>query len=154
MWWIYFDFQGGADPRGGRWAFVSAYGHVVLWMSLAAYGAGVRLAIEHADAAAEVAGARWALAGSAAVFLLILTRVPHGVVAQRARGDRASGAWAASALLVALAAGGGTFPVVTLVILVALLLVAAMMLEAVSMRDSLRSAVARALSPPQRRGAA
>ncbi len=153
MWWIYFDFQGGADPRGGRWAFVGAYGHVVLWMSLAAYGAGVRLAIEHADAAAEVAGARWALAGSAAVFLLILTAF-HMASSRSEPAVIALGRLGCVVLLVTLAAGGGTFPVVTLVILVALLLVAAMLLEAVSMRDSLRSAVARALSPPQRRGTA
>ena len=153
MWWIYFDFQGGAEPRGGRWAFVNAYGHVVLWMALAAYGAGVRLAIEHADGAAEVAGARWALAGSAAVFLLILgafhlasARAEPAVIAVTRLG--------CVCLLVALAAGGSAFPVVTLVVLVAVLLGTAMLLEAVSMRDTVRSALARALAPPQRSGAA
>jgi len=149
MWWIYFDFETGSRPGRGLRAFVSSYGHVPLWMALAAFGAGTRLAIDDAGGLAELSGERWALAGAAAVFLLVIgafhlasTRAEHAVFGVLRLG--------CVALLVALAAAGDRFPVTTLVVLVALTLGVAMLIEAVSMRDALRGALARAVAPPQR----
>ncbi len=149
MWWIYFDFQSGSIPRRGLWAFVSSYGHVPLWMALAAFGAGTRLAIEDAGGLADLAGERWALAGSATAFLIVIgafhlasARPEHAAIGLLRLG--------CAALLTALAAAGDRFPVATLMVLVAVLLVVGMLLEAVSMRDALRGALARAVAPPQR----
>ena len=72
LWWVYFDEQSAASLRGGRWAFVVAYGHLPLWLGATAYGIGVKLAIEHAEGVAEVPGIRWALAGGAALLLVAI----------------------------------------------------------------------------------
>jgi len=151
MWWIYFDFETGSRPGRGLRAFVSSYGHVPLWMALAAFGAGTRMAIDDAGALAELSGERWALAGSAAVFLLVIgafhlasTRAEHAVFGLLRLG--------CIALLLVLAAAGERFPVTTLMVLVAVTLAVAMLLEAVSMRDTLRGALRRAVAPPERVG--
>jgi len=151
MWWIYFDFEMGSRPGRGLRAFVSSYGHVPLWMALAAFGAGTRLAIDDAGGLADVAGERWALAGSAALFLLVIgafhlasARAEHPVISLLRL--------ACVVPLIALAAAGDRFPVTTLMVLVAIACGVAMLLEAVSMRDALRGALARAVAPPQRVG--
>ena len=59
LWWVYFDEQSAATLRGGRWAFVVAYGHLPLWLGATAYGVGVKLGIKYADEVGE--GSRPAL---------------------------------------------------------------------------------------------
>ena len=117
LWWTYFDLNGAVQPRRGWWAFVFAYGHVPLWIALTAFGAGLKLAIKHAEEIAYDPGSRWALAGGAALFFLAAWRS----TSRRSRREPPL----ISALrllvvagLVAIAAAGGHLPQTTLSVLV------------------------------------
>lgn len=95
-WWLYFDHPGHLSPtraQGFRWG----YGHVVVFVSLAALGAGVHVGIEAVDGhgservgalamALPVAGFLWGivvilmLTGSPALGLRVLPKIVGGVV--------------------------------------------------------------------------
>ena len=73
MWWIYFDFEGGSDPArraAGRSSAPTATSSCGCRSRRTARACAWRSSMP--TTAAEIPGARWALAGSAAVFLLIL----------------------------------------------------------------------------------
>jgi low temperature requirement protein LtrA len=108
LWWLYFarfdeevfNIALRGDAAGRRRSFVFGYGHVVVFASLAAVGAGVRLGLDRAleggaagDAAA-VLGA--AVAGSLAGLALVQWAAPGGLPgrAVAARGAVAAGALA------------------------------------------------------------
>jgi low temperature requirement protein LtrA len=69
--WVYFD-RLGTELIGST---LYVYAHFVVYLGLAAVGPGTLLAIEAADASAMPAGARAALCGGAAVYLLGLCLV-------------------------------------------------------------------------------
>ena len=149
LWWIYFDFQAGSEVRGGRWAFISSYGHLPLWIAITAFGAGTKLAVKHSDALAKLDGERWALAGSAALAVVVIAAFHLGsqhrepLILSLLRLLAVAG-------LIGLAAGGAALPVTTLTVLVALLLGFALIVEGVSMRQSARDVLSRVFSPPER----
>jgi len=74
MWWMYFGH--GMEfilERSTKAILVFAYVHIPLLAALMAVGGGITLAIEQSSDAGLDAGARWALAGGAAVYLVCLT---------------------------------------------------------------------------------
>jgi low temperature requirement protein LtrA len=149
LWWIYFDFRSFSSVRGGRWPFVESYGHVPLWLAITAYGVGTKLAIKKADALAADPGVRWALAGGAALFLLLIAAF-HVASGNREPRTIAAGRVLAGAVLVALAAGAAGLKLVSLVVIVVLVLLVALLLETLSVRDRGRAVLSRlaALTEP------
>jgi low temperature requirement protein LtrA len=151
LWWTYFEMSGAVQPRRGWWAFVFAYGHVPLWMALTAFGAGVKLAIKHADEIAYDPGSRWALIGGAALFLVVL--MAFHVASSRREPPLISVLRALLIVgLLALAAGGGELPQVTLSVLVTVAVLVGLLLEALSVRESERGALSRLIQPAERPG--
>jgi low temperature requirement protein LtrA len=151
LWWTYFDFQTFSSVRGGRWPFVTSYGHVVLWLGITAFGAGMKLAIKKGGDVASDPGVRWAVCGGAAAFLLAIAAF-H--VAGAAREPAALGALRLAALggLLALGALGASMTFSSLAIAASAVLLAALLVEAISVRDRSRTIVRRfsaATSPPQ-----
>lgn len=82
LWWLYFDrvldhsAVARAFTRGRRELFVGfawAYGHLGLWLGLAATAVGIELAIPAASEPALPAGARAALCGGVALSLVAVT---------------------------------------------------------------------------------
>ncbi|MFC1412499.1 low temperature requirement protein A [Streptacidiphilus sp. N1-12] len=55
-WWIYFARPVHDHLRSNRQAFLWGYGHYLVFLSLAAIGAGLEVAVEHATGAAEASG--------------------------------------------------------------------------------------------------
>ncbi|MEL7210942.1 MAG: low temperature requirement protein A, partial [Actinomycetota bacterium] len=67
VWWNYFDFVGRRPPRPGpvtRGAW--NLGHMPLWLSIAAGGAGMVSLVEHATDARTPAATSWLVTGSVA----------------------------------------------------------------------------------------
>lgn len=160
LWWTYFDLNGAVRPKRGWWAFVFAYGHVPLWIALTAFGAGVKLAIKHAEEIAHDPGSRWALAGGAALFFVALTFF-HLASSRREPPLMSVLRVGVVAALVGLAAGGGHLPQTTLSVLVTVGILVGLMIEALSVRDAERGALMRMVQPaarpaglPPRRGQA
>ena len=128
LWWIYFGFADAGTFRavlrqGQLPGFAYGYGHLPLFIGLAAMGAGVRLAIEGAGDPALGAGARVALCGGVALCLAAISLIQ--AVTRRSAHDRVVVARlgvAAGAL--ALAALGRVLPPLPLVGLLAGSLVA------------------------------
>jgi low temperature requirement protein LtrA len=150
LWWIYFDFQAGAAVRPGRWAFIPVYGHLPLWIALTAYGAGTKLAVKHADELAESGGERLAVAGGAALALLVIAAFHVASQHREPVGFSVARLGAAGAIL-ALGAGGAALPLTTFTVLTTLLLGAALLIEGVSMREHARGSLLELISPPPRR---
>jgi low temperature requirement protein LtrA len=74
IWWMYFGSSAEFSlERSTNSILVFAYVHIPLLAALTAVGAGITLAIEQSSEADLDAGARWALAGGAAVYLVCLT---------------------------------------------------------------------------------
>lgn len=151
LWWVYFDEQSAATLRGGRWAFVVAYGHLPLWLGATAYGVGVKLGIKYAEDVAEDPGLRWALAGGAAVLLAAIAAF-HVASAQREPGVLSVARIGCIAALVAMAAFGAALEVPTFTILAVLACGAALLIEAISVREAggrVRAFAAAAFEPPE-----
>jgi len=151
LWWVYFDEQSAASLRGGRWAFVVAYGHLPLWLGATAYGIGVKLAIEHAEGLAEVPGIRWALAGGAALLLLAIGAF-HIASANREPALLSISRGLCIVALVALAALGEGLKTPTLTLLVVFVAGASLAIEAVSVREAgghVWALAAAAVQPPE-----
>ena len=150
LWWTYFDLNGAVQPRRGWWAFIFAYGHVPLWIALTAFGAGVKLAIKHAEEVAHDPGSRWALAGGAALFFLSVAffhlassrREPPLISVLRIV--------VVVAGLIVLAAAGTELPQTTVSVLVTVGITVGLMLEALSVREAERGALMRMVRPPER----
>ncbi len=151
LWWVYFDEQSAASLRGGRWAFVVAYGHLPLWLGATAYGIGVKLAIEHAEGAAEDPGIRWALAGGAALLLVAIGAF-HVASANREPAVLSISRGMCIVALIALAATGSALQIPTLTVLVVLVAGISLAIEAVSVREAgghVWALAAAAVQPPE-----
>ena len=122
LWWIYFDLADTSVVGRGLLGLVYMYAHIPLLAGVAVFGAGTKLAITHADAARLGAGARWAIGGGLACYLLSLALL-HVAAEWTSPRDRAFlGRLAVSALAIGLAAGAGALrPVLFLAILAAAL---------------------------------
>jgi len=106
MWWLYFERPAHQLLVSGRRAFLWGYGHLLIFSSAAAVGAGLAVAVDHvtgrASIPARVAGASIAIPVS--VYLLSLWAMhlrPHG------DGPARSAAFPVAALLVPVAAMAG-----------------------------------------------
>jgi low temperature requirement protein LtrA len=74
MWWIYFDYQTPQVLTSNRPGFIWGYGHLVVFAAVAAVGAGLVVAVDHAAGHGHVSDARAGavVAVPVAVYLLSL----------------------------------------------------------------------------------
>ncbi|HWE92171.1 MAG TPA: low temperature requirement protein A [Pseudonocardiaceae bacterium] len=72
LWWLYFDQPAHRMLRSNRDAFPWGYGHFFIFASVAAVGAGLQVAVDHATGSSELSahGAALALTAPVALFLL------------------------------------------------------------------------------------
>ena len=106
------------DPLRRRFAIrqVYVYGHFPIVVGLTAVGAGALLAIEHAVDDHLEAGARWALCGGLALYLVAIAGINLAAMEERVRQLPRFGPIAGViAAALALAAFGGGLPPVGLV---------------------------------------
>jgi low temperature requirement protein LtrA len=102
MWWVYFDYQVPDALTSNRIGFIWGYGHLFVFASVAAVGAGLSVAVGHAAGANDVsdlhAGA--VVAVPVAVYLLALWGL-HLVLGAAAGGSRAIAPLTAALVLLA-----------------------------------------------------
>jgi low temperature requirement protein LtrA len=134
LWWIYFDLADTSVVGRGALGLVFVYCHFPLLAGVAAFGAGTKLAIEHAAQPALAAGTRWALAGGVGAFALSLAILHVGAEWTSPRDRTFIGRIALAALAVALAAAGGGMAPVAFVGLLTAAVFGHLMLEAVTPR--------------------
>jgi len=132
LWWIYFDLADTSVVGRGALGLVFVYAHFPLLAGVAAVGAGTKIAITHADAASLGAGARWAIGGGLACYLLALALL-HIAAEWSSFRDRAFvGRLVCSALAVGLAGGGAALSPVVFVAILAVAVVLQLVLELVT----------------------
>ena len=124
IWWNYFGTGEKRDIKPLPYTvFAFTHLHIPMLAALTACSAGVSLAIEGVSLEGSEAGARWALAGGAALFLLCITGIQRFTV----QGLRPVALWtqiAAAAALVTLAITGGSLARTAFVVLTAAALAA------------------------------
>ncbi|HEY6636315.1 MAG TPA: low temperature requirement protein A [Solirubrobacterales bacterium] len=130
LWWIYFDLADTSVVGRGTLGLVFVYGHFPLYPGIAAFAAGTTLAINEVDQTALEAGARWALAGGLAAFVLALALVHIGAEWTSMRDRTFLGRLVLITLLVVLAAVGGALSPLVFVLLVMTALLGQLLLEA------------------------
>jgi low temperature requirement protein LtrA len=130
LWWIYFDLADTSVIGRGLLGLVYLYAHIPLFPGIVAFGAGTKLAIQHADDAALIPGARWALAGGIAAFALALAILHLGAEWTSRRDPTFIGRLVLVAVLVALAAFGGAISPLAFVLIVAAAVLGQLLLEA------------------------
>jgi low temperature requirement protein LtrA len=72
MWWLYFE---PGDPRltvSGRHAYVWGYGHILIFASAAAVGAGLQVAIDHDTGEADISSLTASMAVAVPVALYLI----------------------------------------------------------------------------------
>jgi low temperature requirement protein LtrA len=132
LWWIYFDFADTSVLGRGMMGLVFMYTHFPLFAGVAAFGAGVKVAIHHSHAAHLDAGARWAVCAGIAAYLLSLALL-HLAAEWTTLRDRAFiGRVVCSSLALLLAGFGGGLRPLAFMLLVAAGAVAQLVLEAVT----------------------
>jgi len=129
LWWIYFDLADTSVVGRGLFGLVFVYSHIPLLAGVAAVGAGTKIAITHANASGLGAGARWAIGGGVACFLLSLAVVHIGAEWTSLRDRAFLGRLASSAVVIVLAAAGGGLPPVAFTALLCAILIAQLVLE-------------------------
>ena len=124
VWWLYFDRLHDVGLQGGAPSIlVYSLAHLPLLMGLAAMGAGIALAIEHAGDEHLGRGAAAVYLGAAALFLLALIVMRTVTVGGRHRLGAAMKACAAT-LLLGIAALHGSLPLLLVAAAPAAVLVA------------------------------
>jgi low temperature requirement protein LtrA len=107
VWWVYFGGGGEVTlPPSPAAILVFTHVHIPLLAALTAFSAGVALAIQHATDTGLDPGARWALAGGAALYLACVTTAQRATVQGVLRGTERART-VAVLVLVALALAGG-----------------------------------------------
>lgn len=129
LWWIYFDLADTSVVGRGLLGLVFVYAHFPLLAGVAALGAGIKIAITHADATSLGAGARWAISGGLACYLLSLAMLHMGADWTSLRDRAFLGRLASAAVVIVLAAAGGGLPPVAFVAILAATLIAQLVLE-------------------------
>jgi low temperature requirement protein LtrA len=138
LWWLYFDHV--LDAAAVERAFTTgvrelltgfawAYGHLAIYVGLAAAAVGIELAIDGAEAAALDGAARAVLSGGVAVYLLAITALDP-LAPQPIPGSAVAARLGGATLVVALAIAGGALPPTAFVGLLALALAALTAIEA------------------------
>jgi low temperature requirement protein LtrA len=130
LWWIYFDLADTSVVGRGVLGLVFLYGHFPLFPGIAAFGAGTTLAITHADQGGLGAGARWALAGGLAAFVMALAIIHLGAEWTSMQDRTFLARLVLVGLLVALAAFGGGLSPLVFVLLVTAGILGQLLLEA------------------------
>ena len=149
LWWIYFDLADTSVVGRGLFGLVFVYAHFLLLAGVAAVGAGMKIAITDADAPSLGAGARWAISGGLAVFLLSLALL-HIAAEWTSLRDRAFiGRLACACVVIVLAAAGAGLAPVVFVAILAALLVAQLVLELVTYPLGASSVWAPTAAPPK-----
>jgi low temperature requirement protein LtrA len=117
MWWIYFDYQTPHVLTSNRPGFIWGYGHLVVFAAVAAVGAGLAVAVDHAAGHGHVSDVRAGavVAVPVAVYLLSLW-VLHLVLDVAPAGSRSTAPLTAVLVLAAPATGQ---PVLVVGVLVA-----------------------------------
>jgi low temperature requirement protein LtrA len=132
LWWIYFDLADTSVVGRGLLGLVFVYAHFLLLAGVAAVGAGIKIAITHANAPSLGAGARWAISGGLALYLLSLALL-HIAAEWTSLRDRAFiGRLVCAAVVIVLAAAGGGLAPVAFVAVLAAILIAQLALELVT----------------------
>ncbi|MFL5896269.1 MAG: low temperature requirement protein A [Thermoleophilaceae bacterium] len=132
LWWIYFDLADTSVLGRGLLGLVFVYTHFLLLAGVAALGAGLKVAIKHSHAAHLSPGARWAVCGGAAAYLLALA-ILHLAAEWTTRSDRAFvSRLVLSGLMVVLASTGGALAPTVFMSLVAAGLLTQLVLEALT----------------------
>ncbi|HEX4563079.1 MAG TPA: low temperature requirement protein A [Solirubrobacteraceae bacterium] len=129
LWWIYFDLADTSVVGRGLLGLVFVYAHFLLLAGVAAVGAGIKIAITHANAPSLGAGARWAICGGLALYLLSLALL-HIAAEWTSLRDRAFiGRLVSAAVVIVLAAAGGGLAPVAFAAILAAMLIAQLALE-------------------------
>lgn len=122
LWWIYFGTGAGMTMLPTvRAILVFTHAHIPVLAALTAVSAGVALAIEQASHEHLDGGARWALAGGAAVYLVCLTVAQRALVRGVTRRKVVARMMTVAALAALAAAGGELGPALFVALTVALL---------------------------------
>jgi low temperature requirement protein LtrA len=145
LWWIYFDLADTSVVGRGTLGLVFLYGHFPLFPGIAAFSAGTTLAITHAHQSALGTGARWALAGGLAAFLVSLALVHLGAEWTSMRDRTFLSRLVLVALLVLLAAFGDALSPLAFVLLVTGGVLGQLLLEAFTFPTGAASV----LEPPE-----
>jgi low temperature requirement protein LtrA len=120
VWWIYFDLADTSLLGRGALGLIDLYGHAALLAGVAAFGAGMKLAITHASAPGLGPGTRWAFAGGGALFVLALALIHIGAEWTSLRDPTFIGRVVVAGVAIALAAiGGGVAPLLFVGVLAA-----------------------------------
>lgn len=130
--WVYFERLG----TGLVGSTLYVYAHFVVYLGLAAVGPGTLLAIEAADDSAMPAGARAALCGGAALYLLGLSLVAAPMRRSEAGRRRISARCVTAAAAVAIGFLGAAIAPVATVLLLATVTVADLVYELVATGES------------------
>jgi low temperature requirement protein LtrA len=130
LWWIYFDLADTSVLGRGVLGLVYLYAHFPLLGGVAAFGAGTKLAITHADDAALEAGARWAQAGGIAAFALALAIFHMGAEWTSPRDRAFLGRLVLAALMTVLAAAGGAISPLAFAVLIFAAVLGQLLVEA------------------------
>jgi low temperature requirement protein LtrA len=130
MWWIYFDVADTSVIGRGTLGLIYLYGHFLLFPGVAAFAAGTTLAVTHANQGALEAGARWAIAGGLAAFVLSLSVIHLGAEWTSTRDRTFVGRLVLIALLITLAAVGGAIGPLAFVLIATTAIVGQLLLEA------------------------
>jgi low temperature requirement protein LtrA len=79
MWWLYFDQPAHGLLTSTRAGFIWGYGHLLIFASAAAVGAGLAVAVDHATHHAEIGllGAGASVTLPVAIYLVVLGRLYH-----------------------------------------------------------------------------
>jgi len=113
IWWVYFGVGGEVTmSRSPAAILVFTHAHIPLLAALTAFSAGIALAIEGASLDHLDAGARWALAGGAAVYLVCLTAAQRATEQGLLEGTMRARTLAVIALVGLALVGGLLTPVV------------------------------------------
>jgi low temperature requirement protein LtrA len=149
IWWTYFGAAGEVTVRRSPAAIaVFVYAHIPLLAALTAVSAGISLAIEQSSGSQLDAGARWTLAGGAALYLTFVT-VAHASSAQGVPVSELRARIGAGLALVALALLGAALDPVVFMVAAASVLVGLIVLKLRTPRPVVARDPAAPTAPPR-----
>ncbi|CAA9559282.1 MAG: hypothetical protein AVDCRST_MAG88-1362, partial [uncultured Thermomicrobiales bacterium] len=123
LWWAYFAFLERAVVIRGVWSVhLYNFGHLPILISLTMVGVGIQFAIEGAGAQPLAAGARWALCGGVALYLLTTSAI-YVTTLRSVRNLGLVVSLTVAAVALALGFGGGMIPSLALLGILVVMLV-------------------------------